>query len=135
MDDEYNLHHDRYFDDEPEGPSLPPFVSVSVYLMDQRYGGPEEGGWYYTAGDPEVGPFMDFPRNHPEFGDMRLPRLFPYEEREFALRYRDALGELCDQFLNEGRPSTSSVLSRGRYIAQLDDGMWESFPKERPHYE
>jgi len=25
---------------------------VNVYEIEQRYGGPEEGGWYYTAGTP-----------------------------------------------------------------------------------
>jgi hypothetical protein len=60
--------------------------------VDRVYGGPEEGGWYYTHFEPER--VIIVPARKAERCERLLQK---WEDRQ-----------------NEGRPSISSVLSRGR---------------------
>lgn len=93
--------------------------SVTVYLVDRAYGGPEEGGWWYTTGDP----VKDDPRN----------RTFLF--RWQAQRYLPVLRAELDDENQQERRNMYSVLSEGEYHAQIHQGRAESFPQERPHYE
>ena len=99
--------------------------SVAVYMVDRVYGGPEEGGWYYTAGLPDT--------------DMaQFTRLFKGQGEEApaaARRYRDRLAKRLVDKLNVGRRDIGSVLSEGQYMACLEEGYPAAFPQERPHYE
>lgn len=36
------------------------WVTVAAYETDREYGGPEEGGWYYTTGSPIRGTCREF---------------------------------------------------------------------------
>ncbi len=94
--------------------------SVAVYLCDLANGGPEEGGWTYLWGEPaeEYGQFTRYFRS--------LDAAHAYSER---LDKR-----LCDK-LNVGRRPMSSVLSTGRYSANVNPGAPARFPSHRPHYE
>jgi hypothetical protein len=88
---------------------------INIYLVDRAYGGPEEGGWWYDAGDPV----------HSELAEQMT-----VEER------RKRLDELLSgPFSNKGRRSISSVLSDGEYQGQLEDSFAEPYPQTRPHYE
>lgn len=90
---------------------------VAVYLIDRAYGGPEEGGWYYTCGER-----------------VRVMRTFKREERADA--YAARLGDKLDATLNKGRRSISSVLSTGRYAAEVHpESAPAYFPESRPYYE
>lgn len=94
--------------------------SVGVYLVDQCYGGPEEGGWYFDGGelvnDPQF-PAADFDTED--------------EADAYAEKLRVSLREL-----NEGRRPKHSVLSEGVYEVHVFEGpLPESFPEVRPHYE
>lgn len=96
--------------------------SVAVFKIDRAYGGPEEGGWYYGCGEPVLSP------------DWPLPVF--YATHAEALAGREAMdSEIAKLGLNDGLPSINSILSEGRYAAQISDGMPTHFPKERPHYE
>jgi len=95
-------------------------ISVSVFMIDQSYGGPEEGGRWYQTGYPDC----DY---------ERFTRLFRSESR--ARHYAQRLEYHLIRHLNKGRPSISSVLSQGRYEALVCDGMPKAFPEERPYYE
>lgn len=97
------------------------FLCVSIYLVDKAWGGPEEGGWWYDAGEPAL-----------EYASHT--RIFSIEGR--ALAYRDMLRSGLVAQLNEGRREINSVLSEGRYEAVIDEDHYpEPYPKERPHYE
>lgn len=99
------------------------FYSVAIYLIDRVYGGPEEGGWYYTAGELAT---------EPEFAKY----LRGFDEFDEAHRYANSVND--DPFLitiNADRPDTHSVLSEGRYAAIVSEGVPTHFPLERPHYE
>ena len=112
--------------DNPDDASLvlrePAFYVVCVVLQDRAYGGPEEGGWYYDTTQPCLG------------GHYPIPVVVKTRDEAEA-----AADQLYDEWClerNEGRPSTSSVLSEGRYGTFIYEGDWpECLPKERPHYE
>ena len=86
---------------------------VNLYLTDRVYGGPEEGGWYYNAGEAVVS--------------------FECTEGDQEELLTEA-HELVE-WLNEGRPQISSVLSEGQYSALAEEGPGVSYPEEEPHYE
>lgn len=103
------------------------FWTVAIYLADRSYGGPEEGGWWYDCGtlcDARV----------IEAGDHGVPRSFASESAAFA--WCRAVNETLDATINQGRRDIGSVLSEGRYVAQVCPGWPEPhYPKVRPHYE
>lgn len=86
---------------------------VNVYLVDRRYGGPEEGGWYYDVGTA-----------------VSSEEVLPVNVLTVAQAKRT--GCLVE---NEGRPPVSSVRSIGRYIVVIEDTPARDYPTERPHYE
>jgi len=72
---------------------------VNVYMHDRRFGGHEEGGWWFDTYDAiQSEPAQD--EEHAE----EIKR--EYEEGHFS---------------NEGRPPVSSVSSRGRYQVRIED--------------
>ena len=96
--------------------------SVAVFRIDRAYGGPEEGGWWYGCGEPVLAPNWPVP-------------VF-YTTLEAAREGREAMDSEIEKLgLNDGLPSIDSVLSEGRYCAQISDGMPAAFPKTRPYYE
>jgi hypothetical protein len=94
-------------------------ISVAIYLVDQEFGGSEEGGWWFSSGYPDE----DF---------MQYTKHFKYDSH--ALNYIDKLHKKVLPALNEGRPHMSSVLSRGEYRAVMCEGYPRAFPESRPHY-
>ena len=101
--------------------------SVAVYLVQRLYGGPEEGGWYYEAGNLCTAPELT------AFGTT-----FPVGNEDRAVRQAAEVQTHLDRDWNvddHARP-LGSVLSAGRYEAQVHDG-WPplAFPMERPRYE
>ena len=96
---------------------------AAVYLVDRAYGGPEEGGWWYTYGEL-VRVIRTFPASLEHHVDRPIGR--------WLERYQQRL----DATLNRGRRPISSVRSTGRYYVELhDDAAPASYPLVRPHYE
>ena len=95
------------------------FYLVAIYLEDMRYGGPEEGGWYYNVGVL-----------------VRVVKGFNSEQTAIAYcrRMNDKLKSR--QFgPNRNRREMSSVLSEGEYWAQVHENeapKW--YPDSKPHY-
>jgi hypothetical protein len=84
---------------------------VNVYLTDREYGGPEEGGWWFSTGEP-------------------------VESHEVSEDEADALADtLRQKYSNEGRRPVSSVLSEGEYCVSVEDHEARPWPTEQPHYE
>lgn len=100
--------------------SSPSNFTVAIYMIDQVYGGPEEGGWWYLSGYPDD----DF---------SRFTRGFRTEEQ--AITYCNRLERHLISKLNKPRPPLSSVLSQGVYDARITEGNPKSFPSSRPYYE
>lgn len=86
---------------------------VNVYLDDRAYGGPEEGGWWYDCGEA-----------------VRSTRVETDADTDAAMEREQAW---CDAE-NEGRPPISSVTSRGRYHARVEEEPAADYPAVAPHY-
>ncbi len=80
----------------------------NLYLAERRYGGPEEGGWYYDH--------------------MTCLRSEPYTEAGHAAMIAEAKVE------NEGRRPLSSVLSTGLYVVYIENMPGETQPAQKPEY-
>jgi len=94
--------------------------SVGIYMIDKAYGGPEEGGWWYTYGSPE---------------EEHAHHTKHFEDYDAANRYSEMLYNLIVKPLNEGRKSIDSMLSEGIYDTYIQDGDPRPFPDQVPHYE
>jgi hypothetical protein len=106
---------------ERRGPErFPKLYSVAVFEVTREYGGPEEGGWYYDAGEPSA----DF---------EQFTRTFKFEGK--ALDYRTRLERVLCRRLNRGRRCYTSVLGGLEYRAVMEAGLPAPFPATRPHYE
>ena len=90
---------------------------VNVYLVDKAWGGPEEGGWFYDYGLPEVG---------------QCTLVFSKADAKQAIR---KAREWCNVENGERRSDTSSVLSEGRYEVALEPQEAKAWPSTRPYYE
>lgn len=109
-----------------EDEKKPDFYTVSVFLVDRAYGGPEEGGWWYDTGTPCTEIFE-------ELGTYKLPQITT--DKEYAFARRKVMQQLLDATLNVGRPSIGSSISRGKYRAVVSDNFPVAYPAERPRYE
>lgn len=92
---------------------------LNVYVTNQAYGGPEEGGWYYNVG---------------EF--VRCAGTFFNEEH--ARAERDALQAHIDKTENDPRgpyADRNSVLCEGEARVHIERFPGEDYPQSRPHYE
>lgn len=90
---------------------------VGVYLCDRAYGGPEEGGWWYNTGEL-----------------VRTVKVFRNEDK--AIEFCQRMNRLLNVTINKGRREISSVLSEGRFYAEIhDDYAPRFYPETRPHYE
>lgn len=110
---------------QPEAPFS--FWTVAIYLVDRSYGGPEEGGWWYDAGERQD---YEIDSINPTF----MLSVFYAEQR--AYNFADALQSLLNEGPNKGRRPISSMASTGRYQALVYNGHPpKHFPEVAPHYE
>lgn len=104
-----------------EQPEADKWWKVAAYLIELRYGGPEEGGWWYRAGDRvTIEGFEEIQTFHNE---------------EAAQEYLEKLAAVCGK-MNERRPKLSSVNSNGCYFAiRFERKCPPSYYSEHSHYE
>jgi hypothetical protein len=101
----------------------PDFYSAAIYVTNRRYGGPEEGGWWYDVGEPALEPGMAI-----------LTRVF--RTREDAYKHAAYLnGVIAAKEWNKHNRPPSSVACSGWYEARVEAGYPKEYPDERPHYE
>ena len=108
--------YDPKLDPIPEDHLIPdaPRLYVNCYMIDQAYGGPEEGGWWYTVGRPVESRLAD-------------------NEEDAALMYNDR--KIYWDGHNKDRPEIYSVLSEGRFTVLRESHYARIFPDVKPHYE
>lgn len=97
---------------------------INRYTVNQAYGGPEEGGWWFECG----------------IYQMSIPRLlYASGAKEVAIALRDRLQEQTDEEQDAGpdayRRNLSSVCCEGRTVWRLETHEGKDYPTERPHYE
>lgn len=91
--------YDRY--EEYEGEPL----TITVHLVWDRYGGPEEGGWWYRCGEPVTTDCI-FSR------EQAVRELIRLHERYSSEEYAEETYDIC-----------------------LARSYAEAYPKQKPHYE
>jgi len=96
-----------------ESELLGPFY-VNTYLVQKCYGGSEEGGWWYHAGEP---------------CDSRL-----CDSADHMVEVKKEMQKKCDEENKDRRP-LHSVLSNGIFEVREEDHFAEAWPQSRPHYE
>jgi hypothetical protein len=98
------------------------FFCVAIYLHDKEFGGPEEGGWWYSTYEP-VKSYAHMTR--------------VYKTHNEAVLYQFKLKkEIILLGLNDDRRSVDSVLSDGEVVAYITENEYPChLPKERPYYE
>ena len=89
---------------------------INEYEVDRKFGGPEEGGWWYDTG---------------RFIRCHATTTHPDDAEAIAERLRGSyLREV-----NAGKRPPDSVLSTGDYRAiHIDEEAGADFPRERPYY-
>lgn len=99
---------------------------VAAYLVTLSYGGPEEGGWWFTSGELVTDPDI-----YRQLGSP--PRAF--FDRSEAHGALSRLEEHLPQ-LNAGRPPLSASTSTGLYELHVMHGpdLPQAFPRTRPTY-
>lgn len=94
---------------------------ANAYHVEQCYGGPEEGGWYFDAGYP--------------IKSIRLGK------NPGLRRIKAARKQLCRELEAEhaagvdGRPEYTSVLSEGDLRIHIENHQARLWPESRPYYE
>jgi len=86
---------------------------VNVYHVQRCYGGPEEGGWYFDAGELQA--------------CYALPNAAAAEAKASSLR--------AGEYSNEGLPGLSSVTSRGEWHVVVSVKPGADYPARIPRYE
>jgi plasmid replication initiation protein len=90
---------------------------IAFYELDRAYGGPEEGGWWFTTGQL-----------------VRVFRTAKTEDRAYEIARR--ANSLLDVLQKGKRPIDSMAYGGGRHGAIVfRKTAPEYFPKSRPHYE
>lgn len=99
---------------------------VNVYDECQVYGGPEEGGWFYTAGQAVRSRLV------PRF----IAKLVARRIRMRLDRNSESSGTgwWFPAWNGIGDPDAGATYDRGRRV-YIESHPAEDFPSERPHYE
>ena len=92
---------------------------INVYRLEDRYGGPEEGDWWYDVGYP--------------FLSLKV------EEHDRAVDIQDTVWALRQQWQDNGN-RRSSLYERSEskptdYRVLIEDHPAREWPEERPRYE
>lgn len=83
---------------------------VAVYEVDQAYGGPEEGGWWYSTGE--------------------VRQSIPAKSYDHAVEIAESLVIENDSIY----PTHSVLYAGGNYNVVVEEKMPEDYPSRRPYY-
>lgn len=104
----------------------------NIYLTDRAPGGPEEGGWWYDCGQPELPDTISPARR--ELIE-RIGAEEGFERKELAEALRDLLQPAIDEANGERLSDISSVNSEGCYVIEVETHPARAYPATRPQYE
>lgn len=114
-------------------------VSCALYLCDQAFGGPEEGGWWYdTYQLVDFKEARDMLPAHwqPQFAETIYdPELKVGVLPKAMKEHVNEANLILDHTVNLDRRDIHSVLSTGQYRVCWFEGVPASRPTVRPHYE
>lgn len=106
-----------YTNDDPNVfPEPAPTVQyINAYSVSRHYGGPEEGGWWYDAGEPIAS----------------VPMAIEASEEAIEAMKR----HLTKTIGWESKPNRFSVIGGDDFVIRIEEGPAQPFPATRPHYE
>ena len=91
---------------------------VNAYTLTRHFGGPEEGGWWYNAGEPLASIPLPFtPTGH---DDGRVAPM---------------ITQLKQRYADQEHGDIHSALGGAEVVVYLEDHPARSFPRENPRYE
>lgn len=93
---------------------MPDLTYVNAYAVTRHFGGPEEGGWWYNAGEP----LASVPLANPTVDQIEAERA----------RLKSVLADHAEGDIY-------SVLGGVAVEVYPQDGPAVNWPTERPHYE
>ena len=105
---------------------------VNVYRTKQCYGGPEEGGWYYTEGE-FLGCYGMYAPDRANLAAQRVKALMN-EEPTYHTGYGDhdgvdAAGDGDDHYLIRG-----GAWGKDEIVVRTENQLGENYPKRTPRY-
>ena len=106
-----------------------PPIFVNAYEVDQLFGGPEEGGWWYDAGTP-----LASVRVRTEAGIERVKARL---RAQLGPQYGLLPDGTPDPDWNNGRPKRRRTSAAGEPDLEVyvEEHPARDFPEVRPHYE
>jgi hypothetical protein len=134
---------------------------VNAYAVTRNYGGPEEGGWYYNAGEPlasvpiraeRLETCPEFAAGHcgcyftknlvitieppcrqcEEEGEHLCP---PAEHWQFATSVASRIADLHDEFADVVDGDIHSVRGGVAVEVRVEESIAAHWPSKTPHYE
>jgi hypothetical protein len=110
--------------------TCPNLMFVNAYLVDQAYGGAEEGGWYYDVRQPLASvPVAAKPEQQRPHGEWRLVPVDLAEVERLRARLKEQFACLQDE---RGR---YSVVGGPDVEVYLEECPAKASPTTRPRYE
>jgi hypothetical protein len=111
---------------------------VNLYRVTRHYGGPEEGGWWYNAGEPLASvPIPGIWRSE-EMPDAEVPPEWKPDPQLLPLVMDEYVREkerLMDLFIFEKWGSIYSMRGGADIEVRSEEFVARSWPERRPHYE
>jgi len=86
-------------------------VTVTVHQTTLRYGGPEEGGWWFTQGEPE--------------------KTYCIFDKKQAIK---TFIEVCDEYETWEQPSLGETSTQYNWEVSFASDSARRYPEKRPHY-
>ena len=107
---------------------------VNVYEVYRAYGGPEEGGWWYDAGEPVFTKVFTDEQEARSFSNEVYENM-PEHSGEYRMGYSDIDG--CDPDGNgdDAFLTPGGQWGKGDYRVYFEYEPAKPFPETRPYYE
>lgn len=108
---------------------------LNVYEIGQAYGGPEEGGWWYTSGNPvESQGFADEELKKIEAMRDALNAKFRNEKSSYSMGMGEHDGVDFEGFGDDTFLLTGGVWGELKLRAKIENHAAKYWPEERPYY-
>ena len=109
---------------------------ANAYMTDRVYGGPEEGGWYYTAGEPVMSLPFTCNDEEKESGDIgAIITVYDNLSRDLATENVFALCETAGVDVPDREYLRERDWNIDGFVVSIEDKPGEYFPQKRPHWD
>jgi len=111
---------------------------VNLYRVTRHYGGPEEGGWWYDAGEPLASVPIPGVWRSDEYPKAEIPLEWKPRTQLLPVSIDDFVREkerLMDLFVFEKWGSICSMRGGADIAVRSEEHMARNWPERRPHYE